>query len=321
MSDTATQDPPAAAADPTPDITAAATDSLAIDPAAPPPADPTPAAATDFSSILNPDGTFAADFHTQLPEDVQSVARGSTDLASVFSRLRENQAAARQKLEGHVKLPGKDATPEDLAAYHKAIGVPETPDDYGLKAPDDLPEGVEWNDTFAGEFAQLAHEKGLLPEQVAAIAELYSQHETARHTDYEAQAEALQAEKKAKLEEAFGDRTPDVIARARQVAQTIGLDVSDGDLFATTENIAALNTFAERFGEDNLVPADRIDARAASMDKLTSITTNRKDPMHELYLQGDPGVRALVKKLEAEIPTEMIEQRTGITIGTSGFDG
>lgn len=50
------------------------------------------------------------------------------DPASVYGLYRE--AEGRLTSGGLVKLPGKDAKPEDIEAFHKALGVPEKPEDY-----------------------------------------------------------------------------------------------------------------------------------------------------------------------------------------------
>lgn len=66
--------------------------------------------------------------------------------------------------EQGLKLPGKDATPEQWAEFYKAIGAPEKAEDYKLP----VPEG----DT--GEFAKTAAEwfkdAGILPQQAEKLA-------------------------------------------------------------------------------------------------------------------------------------------------------
>jgi hypothetical protein len=42
----------------------------------------------------------------------------------------------REEISSRIKLPGKDAKPEDIAAFRKQIGVPDTADGYEVKAPE-----------------------------------------------------------------------------------------------------------------------------------------------------------------------------------------
>lgn len=61
-------------------------------------------------------------------------AKGFKDLDGVTKALRFAEKAIHDS--GRVKIPGEGATPEEVAAYHKAIGVPEDPKGYEFKAPE-----------------------------------------------------------------------------------------------------------------------------------------------------------------------------------------
>lgn len=62
-----------------------------------------------------------------------------------------------------LKLPGKDAKPEDWAAYYKAIGAPENADGYQIT----VPEGQD--PAFSKEAASVFAKYGLMPHQVEGI--------------------------------------------------------------------------------------------------------------------------------------------------------
>lgn len=63
-----------------------------------------------------------------------------------------------------LKIPGKDAKPEDWAAFYKAIGAPESADAYELP----VPEGEDTG--FAKTAAEWFKDAGLLPQQAQALA-------------------------------------------------------------------------------------------------------------------------------------------------------
>jgi len=63
-----------------------------------------------------------------------------------------------------LKMPGKDASPEEWAAFYNQIGRPETPDAYELP----VPEGDDG--TFAKQMAPLLHKHGLSAEQAKGLA-------------------------------------------------------------------------------------------------------------------------------------------------------
>lgn len=91
-----------------------------------------------------------------------------------------NQDAAEQP----AKIPGKDATPEEWAAFYKQLGAPEKAEDYAVT----VPEGADPAETalIQGMFKKA----NLLPEQAKALLEV-------RNELYAKQSElAKQAEEK-----------------------------------------------------------------------------------------------------------------------------
>jgi hypothetical protein len=68
-----------------------------------------------------------------------------------------------------VRIPGKDATPEEIKAYKEKLGIPETPEGYEFKAPKDLPEGLPYDGERAKSFAAEAARIGLTKAQAQAV--------------------------------------------------------------------------------------------------------------------------------------------------------
>lgn len=61
------------------------------------------------------------------------------DYAQRFKSVEDVLSGAmklREEISSRIKLPGKDAKPEEIAAFKKQIGAPDTPDGYEVKAPD-----------------------------------------------------------------------------------------------------------------------------------------------------------------------------------------
>jgi len=89
--------------------------------------------------------------------------------------------------------PGEDATDAEKEAFNKAIGehaevikpllvqVPEKPEDYGLKVPDDLPEGLTADERLLTGFAETAQKVGLTKDQAAGLFEFYNKHILEQH--------------------------------------------------------------------------------------------------------------------------------------------
>lgn len=62
-------------------------------------------------------------------------ARGAKTVDQLAQALRDAQRTIHDK--GLIKLPGEGATDDERAAFHKAIGVPETVEGYEIEGPQD----------------------------------------------------------------------------------------------------------------------------------------------------------------------------------------
>lgn len=85
----------------------------------------------------------------------------------VLKSYRELQSmAGKPKFD----VPTADTPPEQAAEFYKKLGVPETPDAYGLKPDAYRPEANnEANAEFVKAFSQIAHEAKLTPTQAQAV--------------------------------------------------------------------------------------------------------------------------------------------------------
>jgi len=133
-------------------------------------------------------------------------------------KISKGEAAFAEKTKGMVKLPDEKATKEEIAAYHKAIGVPESAEKYDLAIPDgDDKAGFE---VIAKEVKQAAYEAGapagVISKVWAKVAEaLTKQNQLVEQKGLElmkADEEALKAEWKDKYEENI-KKTDDALAK------------------------------------------------------------------------------------------------------------
>lgn len=103
-----------------------------------------PAESTTTPKELSPEDLKLAgeilnrDWTADLPDDLKETGKRFTSKADAVRAIND-----LRKRESQVRVPGKNATPEEIATYHKAIGIPEKPEDYEFS---DLPEGMELND-------------------------------------------------------------------------------------------------------------------------------------------------------------------------------
>ena len=148
-------------------------------PAAPPPAPNEPA--KSFADLLDDKGNFKQGWTQALPEHLkpfEGTLQKYPNPWEVFSGLGNAQKfiSSRQQL----KPLDANATEEQRAAYvaelRKITGAPEKPEDYGLQAPENLPEGTEWNAEFAGNVAQIAAKHAIPKAALQELADAHNQH-------------------------------------------------------------------------------------------------------------------------------------------------
>lgn len=165
-------------------------------------------------------GAQATDWRADLPDDLKDWAKKFTSREAALKSHRELES----RLGKSIVLPGENATPEEIAEFRrKALGVPESPEGYEVKLPDNLPDALksdeEGTKARLGEFAKAMHEAGAPPAAVQAASDFY--HKMLAEA-FEGQAQALQSlneQKVAEIEREWGgDKEANITYGKRAVA-------------------------------------------------------------------------------------------------------
>ena len=183
--------------------------------------------------MIDENGVFTDDFRSALPEklgDVYFNDREKTqptkeldnvnnifDMAKMVvtgsRKISAHGEELKKATEGMVKIPGEGSSVEEIAAYRKATGVPDTPDGYELK----LPEGVGY-DVIAKEVKSAAHEAGIPPSKLSSIWEKVTTALVSQNAALEQKGiELLEADKQA-LKDMKKDKYDSFIADTDKVA-------------------------------------------------------------------------------------------------------
>lgn len=130
-----------------------------------------------------------------LPEDLrgEKSLADFKDVASLAKGFVDTKRMVGGKLEGYVKVPGAQATPEEQAAYRKALGVPDGPEGYQIKRPEVALEG-NWDDATEQGFLAAMHAAGAPGPVVQAALDYYASVQKAQLALYAQEANAVRAE-------------------------------------------------------------------------------------------------------------------------------
>jgi hypothetical protein len=83
--------------------------------------------------------------------------------------LQQKEVLDTHEKNGLVRLPSEEAKAEEIEQFFKRLGKPETPAEYGFKAPEEWPEGLDYSDERAAKFAEMAHRHNLTATQAQGL--------------------------------------------------------------------------------------------------------------------------------------------------------
>lgn len=115
--------------------------------------------------------TPAFDFSTAVPEAykekewVQNILKSENPQEEFFKQYENAQTLIGKRPQG-LTIPGDNATPEEVKAFHKALGVPDTVEGYDIK-----PTTWDEADKELGEYVNSNRSEGLLKDMKEAFME------------------------------------------------------------------------------------------------------------------------------------------------------
>ena len=204
-----------------------------------------------------------------------------------------------------VKPITAESTPEQIAAYRREMGIPDTP--YEFEKPEVLPEGVEWREERIKQFGEWAQKENLTPSQAKKALDLHVQflaEDRAQITAAERQAyEQGVAAEKEHLRTTFGGKLGSVVNSAQRVALMYQLppDIADPDSakFGGVTMLKVLSDLAGALGESKIPSAAAVSNMSPEREYL-AITRDKSHPLHALWAKGDKVTLAKVSELRKQ---------------------
>lgn len=173
-------------------------------------------------------------------------------------------ASASKMIGNSIRLPGEDATPDELDKIYNKLGRPESADGYDLKAPtfkdDDGNEHAifDMNDEAGKMASESFHKLRLTPEQANGVMQLYGQQRIADLGDANEMMQQQQVEmgqeSQSQLMQEWGDKYEANMSIAKKAAERFGImeDVNELGLGNSASMIKMLHTLSEHIGESKL---------------------------------------------------------------------
>lgn len=218
-------------------------------------------------------------------------------------------------------VPDDKATPEARTAWEKsvfkALGVPDAPEGYGLKAPDGYPEHMgEYMGETLSEFSKICHANGVPPKAAAAIQgwfdgmamKLNEAGVAAQKADTDA-ANALMDQHFTKI---FGDQKGVAV---EQVKQAMTKAIPDAEMRGVLEKalpnealvvIAALDKhYKETYGKSDTNQGDGGNSTGKTVAELRDdaqklmASPEYRDPMHKDHKATKDKVNEAYKNIAA----------------------
>lgn len=249
---------------------------------------------TPSTGWVNPDGTFGDKWLDALPDDAKDYKDTLAKYKSVPD-MAKALANANALIGKKLGVPNEKSSPEEVAAFRKAMGVPESIEEYKF-VPDALPEGMTWSDDMAKPYAEIAHKHGIPP---AAMKELVNQHakteafkmEAIQATFEKQRTEAVQA-----LQKEWGNDFGKNIGLAKQAAKLAGVDANSHG-FSDPEVVRGFVRMAQMMSEDKVGRSMGGTEFMTGAARAKDIMTNPENTWHKRYMEGDREAAALVTSL------------------------
>lgn len=235
-----------------------------------------------------------------LPEDLRNDPGLSTvSDVGALAKMYVNS----QKLIGKDKvvIPDQHATDDDWNAFYKKVGLPESPDKYDVKGP----QNAKWVEAEAiAELKPLAHKLGIMPKQLEGILEWYEGRADKQMGSLTEQEKLASKQHVENLKKEFGNAFETKLSYATRVLEEHNVPGIE-DLMADPKfgNNPVLTKLLVNLGEKLYKEADLKDggggkfalSPSEAQEKFSSILMNNDHPYHNA---DHPGHESAVKEME-----------------------
>lgn len=185
----------------------------------------------------------ASDWRSSLPDDIKAdpSLKDIKDVGALAKGYISTKALVGAK---GLIVPGKDAKPDEVAAFHNALGRPEKPDGYNLPT-DNMPDGWVADPKRVAAYAAELHALGVSDQQFAGLVRFEAKEAAERHTASVAAKKAVIDGNIATLKKDFGQAFEESNRIITNAVRVYGGDVAVDHLLTKHPELATDPVFAK----------------------------------------------------------------------------
>lgn len=212
-----------------------------------------------YNGLYDGEGRLNKEAFNALPEHLKplkpTLERVNT-VEDIFTKLHHlNSAVGKKGLLPLAEGADEKARAEWDAQWRQMGGIPDKPEGYGKLKPEQLPEGVDWDEGLEARFIELAHKHGARPELAKELAAMHVQMTAEAVAANKAAADNYAKENLAALKKEFGEQTQGLLDDAASAARRLGVDPAN-PVFSSPDVVKAFARVNGMIKESKLVGAD-----------------------------------------------------------------
>jgi hypothetical protein len=238
------------------------------------------------------DGGFNEGWTDRLPEQLRGHA--SLKVINSLPDLAKSYVETKTMIGKKLEAPGKEATPEQIAAWRKVVGAPEKAEGYLANTrsyrPDSIPETM-WDSESEKRFLAVAHKHHLPPGAVKDIIDFYGDSFSNGMKVNQQRHTAHLQEETASLRRTWGREYEANLNAAARVAQIVGLDPKTHPIFTSAEVVQAFARMGKLMSEDRLVTGASQGLAGSASDRIRDLTDPKSNSVLAREYRGEFGAQ------------------------------
>lgn len=241
-------------------------------------------------------------FQDSLPEDLRGheSLKDFKDVGGLAKSFIDTQAMVGNS----VRIPGENASDEDVAKFYTSLGRPETPDGYELSTWEQ-PQGFKANEDMTSSFKTVGHQLGLTGKQMEGLNNWYGEQingmATNMQTDRDNRAKTVMAEFRKELGASADAKIDLASAAMNKFASKEIIEYLDETGLGNDPMLLRLFMgVADNMGEDQILNGNVNNSMqltpALAKEEIAKLQRDA-DFMRQYNTAGDPGHEDAKKKM------------------------